>query len=151
LKPLSVWPGIPVRYGSAIHTNAERAHLPPVEACRPSVWFTGCRLRQAACAHIRTICVRRSMHPAHPSAARIRRSESARSAATPRTHADADDRRGSRRSVMPRSAQLMLAPGRCGGMNISWHLAAVVATILSLGCQTRRTAMYRDRDAEASF
>jgi len=34
--------------------------------------------------------------------------------------------------------------------NISWHLTAVLATILSLVAR-QEDAMYRDRDAEASF
>jgi len=42
-------------------------------------------------------------------------------------------------------------PGRGGGLNISWHPTAVLATILSLVAGQGRTAMYRDRDAEASF
>jgi hypothetical protein len=38
-----------------------------------------------------------------------------------------------------------------GGLNISWHPTAVPATIVSLVAGQGRTAMYRDRDAEASF
>jgi hypothetical protein len=47
-------------------------------------------------------------------------------------------------------AQLLLAQCRAVARNISWHLTAVLATILSLVAR-QEDAMYRDRDAEASF